>query len=124
MKTFRELYCAAERCRDDEFVPHIFWRCLYRQALPIAGLILLVHPDYFAPDRDLITFAGRTTSLRQFNEEVRDFVKDRRNRGWWRASLRVRVSAHRLRNIVVEHLSEVASAPTRSTVAGPEAASS
>ena len=104
MKSFRELYCEAEHCRDDEYVPRVFWHCLYRQTLPVAGAILFANPDYFSADRDLITFAGRATTLRQFNDEVRDFVKDHRNRSFARGGLRLRVSVHRLRGLVVRHL--------------------
>ena len=104
MKSFRELYCEAEHCRDDEYVPRLFWHCLYRQAVPVAGVILFLNPDFFSADRDLITFAGRATSLRQFNDEVRDFVKDHRNRSLARGGLRLRVSVHRLRKIVLKHL--------------------
>lgn len=106
VKTFREIYCAATHCPDDEFVPRVFWHCLYRQAVPVAALILLANADYFAADRDLVTFAGRVTSLRQFNEEVRDFVKDPRNRTLLRGRLRLRVSASRLRQLAVRHLGE------------------
>lgn len=123
VKTFRERYCAARHYRDDEFVPRVFWHCLYRQAVPFAALILLVNTDYFAADRDLITFAGRATNLKQFNEEVRDFVKDRRNRGLWRSTFRMRVSAHRLRNLVVAHLGEAAEQSTGSRAPGPAPAS-
>ena len=40
----------------------------------------------------------------QLNEELADYVVDRRNRGWWRRGARVRVSTQRLRRLARSHL--------------------
>jgi hypothetical protein len=103
MKTFRELFCVAHHCGDDEFLPRVFWSCLYRQALPLARVIQVLNPEYFSPDRDFIAYAGRATNVRELEVEIRDYVKDYRNRTWWRGGLRMRVSAYRLRHLAADH---------------------
>lgn len=96
MKTFRELYCAACRCRDEEFSRRLFWRCLHRHAVPLAPALLVARPEFFDADRAFIEQAGRARSMRELREEIHDFVIDSRNRSWWRRRAHVRVSAHRL----------------------------
>lgn len=99
VKSFQTLYCAAHRCRKDEFVHHVFWQCLHRHAVFLAPLVALLHWDYFRVDRELITLAGRVRTLRELNEELRDFMQDRRNHGWWRQRVLVGLSVHRLRHL-------------------------
>jgi hypothetical protein len=99
LNTFRELYCDARRCRREEFVAHVFWRCLERPAVPLALFVGLLRPGYFAADRELILAAGRARTLREINEELADFARDPRNRGFGRGLLRLRVSADRLRRL-------------------------
>lgn len=96
MKTFRELYCAACNCRDEEFSRRVFWRCLHRHAVPVAPALQLVRPDYFSPDRELIEQAGRARTMRELRDEIHDFVIDSRNHAWWRRRAHVRMSTHRL----------------------------
>lgn len=49
----------------------------------------------------------------QLNEELADYVVDRRNRGWWRRRARVRVSTQRLRRLARSHLApQSATSPT------------
>ena len=81
VNSLRERFCAAHGCRPDDFVRVVFWRCLHRHAVPLAPVCAALHADYFAADRDLITSAGRVRSLRELNEEIRDFMLDARNTG-------------------------------------------
>ena len=69
-----------------------------------APFLLAVRPSFFVPDRELIGEAGRTVSLRQLDEEIRDFAMDYRNRNWWRKSIRWRISTHRLRRLAARYL--------------------
>jgi hypothetical protein len=96
VNTFRELYCAACRCRPEDFGRRLFWRCLHRSAVPLAPALLVANPEFFAPDRELIDAVGRASTLKEVSEEARCFALDARNREWWRRRAHVRVSTHRL----------------------------
>ena len=112
MKTFVEIYCAEQRCAPRTFAWRVFWRCLHRCALPIAPLALVLFPHHFAPDWELLRAAARCASLRQLDEEIRDFVADSANRSWWRRVARVRLSTQRVRRLARRYLP----APTRPPV--------
>lgn len=99
MKTFAEIYCAAHRCSPRAFTWFAFWRCLHLCALPIAPLALWFFPQHFAADWELIRAAARCSSLRQLDEEIRDFVADSSNRSWWRRVARLRLSTQRVRRL-------------------------
>lgn len=83
---------------------HVFWRSLYPHAVPLALLVGRLRPGFFAADRGLIVAAGRARTLRELNEELADFARDPRNRGFGRGTLRLRVSADRLRRLARAHL--------------------
>lgn len=85
------------RCRDEEFARRVLWLCLHRHTWPVARVLALVNRSYFAADLELIAQAGQSETLAQLQEELRDFVYDSRNLGWWRRTARVRLSTHRLR---------------------------
>ena len=99
LSTFREKYCAACGCDREAFAARLFWRCLHRHALPLAPIIAVVQPDYFARDRELIALAGKARTMRELNEEIRLYVDDARNYRWWPRQARVRRSTRRLRRI-------------------------
>lgn len=109
--TFREKYCAASGCRPEEFPCRLFWRCLHRHAVPLVPLITALHPDYFSPDRELISLVARTRTMKELNEEIRDFMNDTRNHRWWRMRVHVRVSTQRLRRVARPYLTTSADSP-------------
>lgn len=76
-----------------------FWACLHRRGLPLVPLCALLGTDFFAPDRELIGRVARVRTLRELEEEIRDFRVDARNQTWWRKTARVRVSTRRLRRL-------------------------
>ena len=99
MKTFAEIYCAEHHCDLGAFEWRVFWLSLHRRALAITPLLLCLAPNYFASDWAVIRAAGRCYSLRQVEEEIRDFALDSANRGWWRREARVRLSSQRFRRL-------------------------
>ena len=103
--TFLEKYCAARGCRREEFIPHLFRRSLHRHALLLALVVAAVRHNHFAPDQELIGLAGRARTMRELDDERRDFRHDARNRHWWRTRARLRVSTRRLRRIAGLYLS-------------------
>jgi hypothetical protein len=112
MKTFRERYSAAHACRSDEFVTRVVRLCLHRRARFMAPFIVLLSPNYFAPDRELIEAVSSSRSFRDLNDEIRDFTLDERNRSWWRGRLRFRLSTHRLRSLVRKYFRDAAPVPS------------
>jgi hypothetical protein len=104
MKTFEELYCEANKCAPADFPRRLFWKCLYRHALPIAPLIMILNPKYFEPDRQLISDVCRADKMNQVWEEVRQYFVDSRHRDWMRRKGNVRISARRLINLARDYL--------------------
>jgi len=104
--TFRERYCAAHGCPPGAFRGRLFWLCLHRHALPLAAVSGWSRErGYWAVDHELIANAGEVKSIRQLDEEIRDYVRDHRNSGWWRRTAHVRLSTRRLRGFAVHYLS-------------------
>lgn len=75
----------------------MFWRGLFRHALPLALLIRRFNPEFFAEDLDLIREVGATTSQELFKNEINYFFgRNLRDRNWLRSTFRIRVSGNRL----------------------------
>jgi hypothetical protein len=97
---FRAQAMAQWDCDETAYLRRVFWRALPRMALPVAGLIWLVHRPYFARDLALIHELGQTRDASEFHylvEQFRDEVI--RSGGWERNALRLRVSGRRLRRL-------------------------
>ena len=116
-QTFAERYCRAAAWPSKEFSARVFWRCLHRHGVLFAPFVGFVGRDYFAPDRDLIGEAGRCETLVEIDEAIRAFVRDDRNRTWWRSRGRVRISTKKLRRLARScfnaNLRAAAAAPAR-----------
>jgi hypothetical protein len=104
VKTFAELFSAAQRCSADSFEERVFWRCLHRRALPAAPIVRWLSPGYFAPDWEFVRASAHCSTLRQIDEEIRDFTLDSANHQWWRRVARFRISTRRLRRLARLHL--------------------
>jgi len=113
MKTLAEIYCTEHRCAAARFDRRLFWRCLHRSALPIAPLALWLWPDRFQPDWELIRSAARCSSLRELDEEIRDFTTNSANQHWWRRVARLRLSTRRVRQVARLHLPASDRSPLR-----------
>jgi hypothetical protein len=104
---FSSAYCAKHRCPVEAFESRVFWRCLYRHALPVAGLIRLFRPDYFTDDLRTIRQLGQVRNAAEFRQEVDAFgYLNRRHGGWDRRRLRIRVSGKRLMSLMSDVLPE------------------
>jgi hypothetical protein len=104
VKSFQDLFCEEHRCKEDEFSGKVFWRALYPHAWPFVPFLGGCRSDYFAADRELISGAGRATTMIQLRTEIADFVMDANNRGWLRQRARVRVSTTRLKRLARRYL--------------------
>jgi len=65
-----------------------------------APFVLLMRGDCFRADQELIDLAGRVFTLRDLNEELRNFARAHRQRkGGWRERVLVGLSTERLRQL-------------------------
>jgi len=97
--TFAEAYCLVAGCPESRFARKVFWSCLHGPAIPLVPVITLLQPGYFNVEAQLIAHAGRATSLRLVDEEIRVFRSEFANQRWPRRGLRLRISTRRLRRL-------------------------
>jgi hypothetical protein len=82
---------------DAPYERTVFWHCLHRRSLPIAAAVYLINRDYFKLDFQTLRQLGLTRSLNEFREELEGYrYVYRREGGFFRKSLRVRLSGKRL----------------------------
>ena len=102
-QNFRETFLKKHECPPESYESRVFWRCLYRHALPLAGLIYLFDRDFFAVDFQTIRQLGLARSPDEFRQEVDAFAYvNRRHAGTLRTRLRIRVSGQRLMSLLTE----------------------
>ena len=104
LKSFQELFCGEQQCPEGKFARKVFWRALYPHAWPFVPFLGGFRSDYFAADRELISGAGRATTMIQLRVEIADFVMDANNRGWLRQRFHVRISTTRLKRLARRYL--------------------
>lgn len=96
-KSFKAAYCDHFRCPPERYEDEVFWRCLFRHALPLAFLIRRLNPGFFTEDMDLIREVGATTTHLLFKNEINYFFgRNLRDKSWLRKTFRIRVSGNRL----------------------------
>lgn len=94
---FKEAYCAAYRCKPENFDHQVFWKCVYRRALPLTVVIWVVERRMFQPDLEVIRALGAAGSAVELQAVMGEF--DNRcqvERSIRRAMFRMRVSGARL----------------------------
>ncbi len=106
LKSFQEHFCEKERCTAEQFARKVFFRTLYPQAKAFVTLLGGFRSDYFAADRELISGAGRATTMNQLRVEAEEFAIDSNNRGWLRQRVKIRVSTTRLKQLARQYLTE------------------
>ena len=97
--TFAEKYCAQNRISPEKFADTVLRQTL-RPAGRVLRWLLVLIPDYFAADLELINSVGRLKRMEGFDAEVMDFMYDPNNRGFLRRSLNLRISSRRLHALV------------------------
>jgi len=96
-RSFREAFCSKFGCPPEGYESRVFWQCLYRHALPLAGLIYPVSRNFFGEDFRAIKQLGLSRSPVEFRQEVEAFRYLNRTRaGILRGRLKIRVSGQRL----------------------------
>lgn len=96
-QNFRNLFCQRFDCPERAYERSVFWRCLYRHALPAAALIYWAAPEVFREDFELIREVGAMTDSEIIKREVNCFYgRNVRHKTWIRTTLLIRVSGKRL----------------------------
>lgn len=101
METFRDAYCRRFVCPPLEFERRVFFAVAY----PHVRLLLMLglySTEHFSPDRALIAYCGILHSMRQLDDEVRDFARLPENRRFSRRVLLLRISGRRLKKLAAE----------------------
>lgn len=103
--TFAEAFCTRHGLARNDYLPDVFRRALYPHARLLARLIRLLHPDYFAPDDELVEAAAQLRTvqdLRDFSMDVKEYIHHPTNQrhGILRGLLHLRVSAQRLQVLI------------------------
>lgn len=96
-KGFKEAFCERYRCSPEMYERRVFWRSLYRHAVPLAALIYWLKPEFFKEDFDLIRELDRMNNPEIFRSELNFFYgRNMRDRNWIRRTFYIRLSAKRI----------------------------
>jgi hypothetical protein len=98
-ETFKEKVCRHFGIPTEDYDETVLRLTLY----PHARWLRLFEPsDRLSLDRNFVAEIGRLTRRSRFSAVAGDFQRDRRNRLFWRHSLRLRVSVARMRVLFSE----------------------
>ena len=94
---FRTAFCAQMGCADSAFERALFWRGLYRHAVPVAFFLRLVVPGFFREDEEFIRWVGRDGSLAEVEADIERYRYGNRVRTHWlRTGLRIHLDPARI----------------------------
>jgi hypothetical protein len=103
--SLKEAYCAAYRCKPENFDHQVFWKCIYRRALPLAVVIWVLERRMFQPDLEVIRALGAAAGAVEMQAVMGEFdTRCRLERSIRRAMFRMRVSGARLSRLFSELL--------------------
>ena len=98
-RSFKEAFCQKHRCSSDDYEQKVFWKSLYRHAVPITYLIYSMAPDFFKEDFDVIKEIGSVIDPKVFTMEIdRFYGRNVREKSWLRRVFLIRISGKRLVN--------------------------
>jgi hypothetical protein len=104
MLTFADTYCDDRKCSPELFTEKVFTECLHRRAIPLVALLKFFQREYFLIDWELVQASADATDLAQVRREVREYLMDSRNQGWWRRRANLRLSTGRLLQLAERYL--------------------
>jgi hypothetical protein len=94
---FRQLFSLRWGVEAAEFESRLFRKCLFRHALPFAGLIQKLDPDFFKEDFEMLRdVASARTTEEVICELNRFFGRNARDRSFWRPNFYLRISGKRV----------------------------
>jgi len=98
-KSFRTRYCDRYQCPEEGFEKAILLKVLHRRSVPIAWLLLRVHPSVFQTDYRILSQIGNVSSRNNLLADARDIRHDYQRLndfGFLRRFLNLRISGQRL----------------------------
>jgi hypothetical protein len=99
-RNFKVLFCHKFNCPPQEYENQVFSRCLHRHALPWAGLLRRLNPDFFREDDSFIADLATATSHKEVVMELNRFHgRNVRDRNWLRKKLSLRISGKRVQRL-------------------------
>lgn len=98
-KDLAQRYCQKHAVAEADFARAVLLATLHAPYRWIAPLLLAWSPERFAVDLELINCCGQLKRRRDLEAELAEYVFDERNRGFWRRTLRQRISTRRLRRL-------------------------
>lgn len=102
---FRTVFCQHARCDESAYERALFWRGLYRHAVPFAFLIRLISPRFFQDDLDFIRYVGADATMEEVNEDIDRFQYGNRvRRHWFRTGLRIHLNPVRVAALASSYL--------------------
>jgi hypothetical protein len=102
---FRSAFCKKFQCSMQDFDKRVFWKCLYRHAVPLAACLYWTKREFFQPDLELIRSLASTTTFSEVRAEASFIRHDQRmQEGFLRGTLRIRISGRRLANLACSTL--------------------
>lgn len=95
--TFRAAFCRRMGCGEAGFERALFWRGLYRHALPVAWVLRVFSPRFFREDLDFIRHLGTDATMSEVNEDIDRYLYGNRvRRHWLRTGFNIRLDHHRI----------------------------
>lgn len=97
---FRSAFCDRMRCAASAFERAVFWRGLYRHAVPLAFVLRLTTPGFFRADEEFIRWVAGDGSLAEVEEDIERFrYGNRVQTHWLRTGCRIHLNPHRIRGL-------------------------
>ena len=98
---FKSLFCEKFGCPPARYEDRAFRKCLYWHALFLAPVIRLIRPDFFFEDFKFIRYLGDSLGVRDATVDIRNYGDvNRRNLGFLRTGLKIRVSGQKASRLV------------------------
>jgi len=98
--TMRGSFCARYRCPVEAFEEKLFWRGLYRHALPMAWIIRRASPEFFRRDEEFLRWLGETLNMADVRREIHSFrYLNRTCPHWLRTGFRICLSPSRVKAV-------------------------
>ncbi len=99
-RTFADLYCERHGLNPDDYVRTVVRETLYPHARLLAPLVRFLWSRHFSADIEFVQSVGMLRRYREYAVESEEYAHHPENRGFWRATLNVRISSRRLRRLV------------------------
>lgn len=111
--SFAEAYCAKRNLPLTAFQPSMFRACLHLPAALLHPLIVLLSPDFFAADHDLVANVGQLKHAGDLGLDLEEYRYHPANQSRLRRFFLLCISTERVGQVVRAHLR-----PARPTGAG------